>query len=100
MVKNAKMVGVPKWLTEKPNDKFDKLIKENSYNFIYRCAKRDKIDLQSKAAWLSAEDKLEEFIGSVVAEKTQKKTSGKGSSGSKQKTDYWFRKKRSRRTRS
>ena len=46
MVKNAKMVGVPKWLTLRPNDKMEKLIKENSYNFIYRCAKRDGIDLK------------------------------------------------------
>ena len=40
------MVGVPKWLTLRPNDKMEKLIKENSYNFIYRMAKRDGIDLK------------------------------------------------------
>ena len=43
-------------------------------------SKNEKMNLQSKAAWLSAEDKLKGYIGSVVAEKTNK--IGKGSKGS------------------
>ena len=55
MVKITKKLTVPKWLKSKPASPHDKVIKDNSKEFIFMCAKRDGMDLSPKAL-------LHEFI--------------------------------------